>query len=610
MRAELDDSHESATGAETQVSSSAEPLADRTETVAPQTEAEAFMGAIPQLSSAQWEEIGGRRRLVASVINEGAAPASAIRGIIATIRAAGDITKVSGVHHDVLVTLADDGGPMLDALEQRSDDEVGAVWHAFTSLVRRHHLPAVRFASSYAPLAAAIPIPWPRPLMAALQRYLGVIEGLTTQQCELLAKPIHIGDDVSSALSKAASQRMSLDAEEATALTAVIAVPPKLDGNAGWAAIKTLTFGGRVLGCIDLLSTEEMNILWAPLQDAIPLASVLAAPPAEKKLRPKAVRAPKPPKEPKPPRASKKAAAAPVVDAPVEAPKARARKAVADYGPNSAEVAAFVRDVRNLNPGQWRRVIDRRQAVASVTNEGTDEPATVVRALLAAIRATAQLPADIRAKVYVAAERGAEVPKPDDGEEAWARFAATQPNANLEVVEPMVNAGAALVDFLGSRTDAEVVATWHAVAALVRHHHLSPIKFAVSYAPFSAALPVARKTPLGAPVERYLTAIGRLSPIQCALLAKPSERTHDDAAQALSLAVTQGEGRAAEEEAAMAAVVTVPSRITGNSGWSAVKTVAHGGRVLGCRFKLKPEHIEALWKPIDEAIPLHTLEGG
>lgn len=566
-------------------------------------EVAAFMEAIPTLTQAQWEEVGGRRRLVASVVNESAEHAISVRAHIAAIKAAGqDTLEVPGLHADVLRPLHHGGLAMLEALEVRTDEEVVAAWHAFASLVRRRHLPPIRFAASYAPMAAAIAIPWPRPLVALLQRYLAAIEKLSTEQCELLARPKHIPDQASSALSRAANTGASIDAEESTALTAVISVPTQLPGDLGWAAAKTLTFGGRVLGCIDLLSTEDLNTLWASLQEAIPLASVLATPAAPKKAaRVRAAPAPKAPR-------ATKAAPAEVASAP-EAATAGARKVITEFGPNSVEVAAFLRDVRNLAPGQWRRIADRRQMVASVTNEGTAEPATVVRSLLATIRATADMPADVRCKVYVAAERGADVPEPDDSPDAWQRFADGLVDVKVDVVEPMANAGAALVDFLGGRTDAEVVATWHAVSALVRHHHLSPVKFAVSYAPFSAALPIPRKTPLGAPVERYLTVIGRLSANQCAALAKTGN-ADEEASRALSAAVAQGEGRAAEEEAAMAAAVAVPMRMTGNAGWAAVKAAALGGRILGCRTKLTPAQLEALWKPINAAIPLSLLEGG
>src|SRR5438477_11705330 len=107
------------------------------------------------------------------------------------------------------------------------------------------------------------------------------------------------------------------------------------------------------------------------------------------------------------------------------------------------------------------------------------------------------------------------------GSSDWQRIAAAAPEANEEAVAPLVNAGTALVDFFGGRSDDEAVATWHAVAALVQRQHLTPIKFAASYAPFATAIPVTNPRSPGAMVSRYVTAVGRLGAAQCAALAQP-----------------------------------------------------------------------------------------
>jgi hypothetical protein len=107
-------------------------------------------------------------------------------------------------------------------------------------------------------------------------------------------------------------------------------------------------------------------------------------------------------------------------------------------------------------------------------------------------------------------------------------------------------------------------------------------------------------------VSRYVTAVGRLGASQCALLAQPWQ-TDDELSNALSKAMADGSARTAEEAAALAAVVTVPMRLTGSSGWAAVKTAAFGGRVIASRSRLSNEQIEALWKPIQGAIPLAPL---
>jgi hypothetical protein len=111
---------------------------------------------------------------------------------------------------------------------------------------------------------------------------------------------------------------------------------------------------------------------------------------------------------------------------------------------------------------------------------------------------------------------------------------------------------------------------------------------------------------LGALVSRYVTALGRLGASQCNLLAQPWQ-VDEDASSVLSKATVDGATRSAEEAAALAAVVTVPMRLVGSGGWAAVKTAAFGGRVIASRARLTPEQLEALWKPIQAAIPLASL---
>ena len=149
--------------------------------------------------------------------------------------------------------------------------------------------------------------------------------------------------------------------------------------------------------------------------------------------------------------------------------------------------------------------------------------------------------------------------------------------------------------------------TWQALAALVHRHVLSPIKFAASFAPFASAVTIIKPRSLTPMVQRYLTAAGRVSAHQCSLLAEPWTLP-DDASNALSRATAGGAARLAEEAAALTALVTVPMRLTGDAGWAAAKTVAYGARVAACREQLSKEELEALWKPIERAIPLSTLE--
>jgi hypothetical protein len=188
----------------------------------------------------------------------------------------------------------------------------------------------------------------------------------------------------------------------------------------------------------------------------------------------------------------------------------------------------------------------------------------------------------------------------------WQRIAHAAPEANEEAIAPLVSAGDALIDFIGGRSDDEAVAIWHAASALVRRYHLTPIKFAASYAPFASAIPVSNPRSLGAMVSRYVTALGRLGTSQCAQLAQPWE-VNGEASSVLSKAIVDGSARTAEEAAALAAVVTVPMRLAGTKGWAAVKTAAFGARVIASRTHLTPEQLEELWKPIQPAIPLTSL---
>src|SRR5207247_10234475 len=66
--------------------------------------------------------------------------------------------------------------------------------------------------------------------------------------------------------------------------------------------------------------------------------------------------------------------------------------------------------------------------------------------------------------------------------------------------------------------------------------------------------------------------------------------------------------RAAEEAAALVALVTVPMRVTGDAGWAACKTATFGGRVIAARSNLSDEELLALWKPLERRSEEHTSE--
>jgi len=492
-------------------------------------------------------------------------------------------------------------------------------------LVLRHQLPALKFAAHYAPFAGLIPVSAADALDPTTRRFLTAVEGLTMAECEILAKPWRLDHDASRALTQAVAKSRHLKIEEAVALSALATIPAVLSGDTGWAAVRTAVHGGRVLSRRSVLSSEEIAALWAPLEPVIRFKSLDKS--SGRKGTGAGVRA-----------AVTKAIEA--IKSPRVAPLP-APKAPAPYGPNSGEVAAFLKAVMELTPIQWLRVLDRRKLVASVTRDSSDEPAGVVRSILATIEGTRELDTFTRCRAFAAVERAGYAVESQgrmSSEQAtemyapfartipldsvhgsgfthqlarltkhdWQKVAEAGPAANEEAVAPLVNAGTALIDFLGGRSDDEAVAAWHAVAALVRRQHLTPIKFAASYAPFGSAIPATNTRALGAMVSRYVTALGRLGASQCGVLAL-QWNVDEAASNALSKATVDGSARPAEEAAALAAVVAVPMRIAGNVGWAAVKTAAYGGRVIAARTRLTPEQLEALWKPIQAAIPLASL---
>jgi hypothetical protein len=580
-------------------------------------EVEAFIVAVAQLTPWQWRQALAVKRLVASVTKEGGSDSA--RNIQAAIRTSD--TRISE-------PLARAGEILFDTLAKKSEEKQVAAWQAMTAVVMRSQLPSLKFAVHYSPFAALIPLSGSDVLEPKTQRFLARLTELTKEELELLGKRWRIEPTASRALLTAVAQNRHVKSEEAVALAAMTSIPNMLTGDQGWAAVRTAVHAGRVLGALPDLSAEQVAELWSPIEPVIPFASLDAVVdvPAAERVRAVVDNAIKsitrPPK-------SRSAAAAP------------ASRAAAPYGPNHAEVAAFIKGVTELTPIQWLRVLDRRKLVSSITREGAAEPAGVVRSILAMLDTTRSLDTYARCRVFVAVERAGfalesrnhanleqirqvlvpfepaiafeglngggfahKVASLDKGE--WHRIASAAPDANEEAVAPLVNAGTALIDFFGGRSDDEAVATWHAVSALVHRHHLTPIKFAASYAPFASAIPVTNPRSLGAMVSRYVTAVGRLGSSQCAALAK-EWKIDDELSSALSRAVADGSARSGEEAAALSAVVTVPMRLSGAHGWAAVKTAAFGGRVIAARTRLTAEQLAALWVPLQPAIPLASL---
>ncbi len=578
-------------------------------------EVEAFIDAVALLTPWQWRQVLAARGRVASVAKDAGSAGGSARAIQEAIRS---------TDSHLSEPLARAGEILFDTLARRSEEKQLAAWEALSALVMRSQLPALKFAVHYAPFAQLIPLSGSDVLDPRTRRYLGALERLTPAQCAVLSRRWKVGPSSSRALLHAVAKNHDVKSEEAAAVVALNVIPHLATGDEGWAAVRMAAHGGRVLGCISDLAVDDVVELWSALEAAIPLHS-LDEPEADSGglVRAAITGAVKAIRQPRSARVTAAAAGTP-----------------APYGPNTGEVAAFIKALAELTPIQWLRVLDRRKLVSSVTREDA-EPAGVVRALLAALDATRELDMFVRCRVFAAVERAAYAAEAQGridgrhlekmyepfaeiaalatlngggfahrvaalGRSDWERVAAIAPDANEEAVAPLVNAGAALTDFLGGRSDDEAVATWHGVAALVRRPQLTAIKFAASYAPFASAIPVTNPRSLGALVSRYVTAVGRLGASQCAALAEPWE-VSDELSNALSGAVADGGARPAEEAAALAAVVTVPMRLAGPGGWAAVKTVAFGARVIACRARFSTEQLEALWRPLQAAIPLASL---
>ena len=591
---------------------------DATRRFGPNTsEVEAFIKAVTELTPWQWRQVLAVRRLVASVTKEGGRGEESARSIQAAIRSSDERLSEP---------MSRAGEVLFDSLAKKSEEKQVAAWQAMSALVMRSHLPALKFAAHYAPFATLIPVAGSDVLDPMTRHYLVALEGLSAAQCKLLGRRWRIEPGASRALLQAVTKHPEVKSEEAAAMSALTVIPAHLTGDSGWAAVRTAVHGGRVLGCMSELSKTEIAELWAPLKEVIPLESLSEGyhQPAGERMREavsSAIRSIKAPRR-------RVTAATPA-------------KAAAPYGLNSAEVAAFIKGVGELTPIQWLRVLDRRKLVATVTRDITSEPAGIVRSILATIEGTRELDTFTRCRAFAAVERAGYAVESHSnmrtdqvkemyapfaqtilldyvngsgfahqlaslGKNDWKRVADAALPANEEAVAPLVNAGDALIDFFGGRSDDEAVAAWHAVSALVRRHHLTPIKFAASYAPFASAIPATNPRSLGAMVSRYVTAVGRLGASQCNLLARPWQ-VDDDASDVLSKATIDGAARPAEEAAALAAVVTVPMRLAGSGGWAAVKTAAFGGKVIASRARLTPEQLEALWTPIQPAIPLASL---
>lgn len=575
------------------------------------SEVAAFVEAVAGLNAAQWRKVVAARRLAAAVIRDPSAlPVDAVRSLLH------GATNGQATAPQPVAALA---AALHGALDGREDEEVLAAWQAASALTRRRQMAALTFAAHYVPFAGVIPLSSVEPPPAAVERFAKALRWLGAAQWQALAKAWTLDRDASAALLQAAVRCATREGEESAALAALAVAPKHVSGDGAWGAIKTAVHGTRVLACRAELNTDQMAALWAPLEEVIPLRSLDEQPASDKPARARRARAEK-----------------------AVSPKKAAAKRGPLYGPNTADVTAFVKAVPTLAPIQWLRVLDRRQLVAKIVRERSAEPAPVVRASVAAIRASRELDHEARCAILSAVERAgyalesreqlsedqarqhygavaeviplAEVDASSFparvaalNREEMTRLAAVAPTADATTASATLSAGDGMADFLAERSDDEIAVTWNAMTALIGRHLLSPIKFAASFAPFATVVEVVKSRTMSPLVRRYVDAAGRLSAHQCALLSEPWLLA-DDISNVLSGAVAGGSARAAEEAAALTALVTVPMRLTGDQGWAAAKTVAYGARVVACRDRLTDEQFAELWRPIERAIPLASLE--
>src|SRR5260370_5314178 len=145
------------------------------------------------------------------------------------------------------------------------------------------------------------------------------------------------------------------------------------------------------------------------------------------------------------------------------------------------------------------------------------------------------------------------------------------------------------------------------MTALVMRSQLPALKFAVHYAPFAAFIPLAGSDVLDPKTRRFIARIQDLTRDQLVLLAK-RWRIEPTASRALLQAVAKNRQVKSEEAVALSALGRIPNHVTGDEGWSAVRTVVHGGRVLGAMGDLTAQEIVELWAPLQATVPLASLD--
>src|SRR5262249_45498398 len=137
--------------------------------------------------------------------------------------------------------------------------------------------------------------------------------------------------------------------------------------------------------------------------------------------------------------------------------------------------------------------------------------------------------------------------------------------------EPMARAGEVLFDALVKRTEDKQVAAWQAMTAVVTRSQLPALKFAVHYAPFAALIPLSGSDVLDPKTRRFIPPLDGLTREQLAILAR-RWRLPPAASHALLQAVAKTKHVKSEETVALAALTLIPAQLSGDEGWSAVRT--------------------------------------
>src|SRR5260370_34568305 len=158
------------------------------------------------------------------------------------------------------------------------------------------------------------------------------------------------------------------------------------------------------------------------------------------------------------------------------------------------------------------------------------------------------------------------------------------------------------------RGEGKGVGAWQGVGALVSRNSTPALKFAAHYAPFATLIPLSGSDVLEPPTRRFMVELEGLTAEQCEALGR-RWRLEPEVSRALLQAVANHREARSEESLAMAALTLIPAQVTGDSGWAAVRTAVHGGRVLGSLSDLSPDQVAEVWAPIEQVVPFASLTG-